>query len=310
MSLVASIDVGSNTVRLLAAEVEGGRIVREALNLRANTRLGEGLTEGGRLNPVARTRTVEALMGFALRLKALRVRNVTAVGTDALRRASDAAGFLAEVKDATGLTIEVISGEEEAARTLAGVRAGVGHIGGGDKLVVDIGGGSTELVRTADWTGFDAVSLPLGAVSLYERFILNDPPADADLYMLEAHCYQTLKTLDGFLPPGGGQLIGTAGTITSLAAVDLHMEEYDPVRVTGHVMSRQTVARLFSRFCGLTSEQRRLLAGLEAGREDIIVSGAALLLVVMYKVDAESIVVCDYGLREGNLLRHMARAGA
>lgn len=310
MSLVASIDVGSNTVRLLAAEVAGGRIVRELLDLRANTRLGEGLAEGGTFNPQARERTLGTLREFSARLKQLRVRAVTAIGTEALRKASDAAGFVEEVRSETGLELDIISGEEEAGRTLMGVRAGIGHIAGdGDKLVVDIGGGSTELVATSNWDDYRAISLPLGAVSLYERFILGDPPSDADLAVLEAHSYATLGALDGFLPAGCGLLIGTAGTITSLAAVDMRMDEYDPVRITGHTMARDTVARLLSRFCGMTSEQRRLLAGLEPGREDIIVSGTTLLLAIMYRVEAESVVVCDYGLREGNLLYYMEQGG-
>ncbi|HEX9860527.1 MAG TPA: hypothetical protein VGB23_04935 [Nitrospirota bacterium] len=306
MPLAASIDVGSNTVRLLAAEVSGGRIVRELLNLRANTRLGEGLPENGTLDPRARERTLGTLKDYSGRLKQHRVKAVTAIGTEALRKASDAAGFVDEVRRETGLEIEIISGEEEAKRTLMGVRAGIGHIAGAvDKLVVDIGGGSTELVATSDWDDYRAVSLPLGAVSLYERFVVGDPPSDADLAALEAHSYATLGKLDGFLPSGRGLLIGTAGTITSLAAVDMRMDEYDPARITGHTMVRDTVARLLSRFCGMTSDQRRLLAGLEPGREDIIVSGTALLLAIMYRVEADSVVVCDYGLREGNLLYYM-----
>lgn len=308
MPIAASIDIGSNTVRLLAAEVEGGVIVREVLNLRDITRLGEGLGAGGSLKPEARARTIEVLKGYAARLKSMKIKEVSAIATEALRRASDSEAFISDVKRETGLAIELISGEEEARRTLIGVRAGIGgHAGEGEKLLVDIGGGSTEVVTTSDWEDFRAVSLPLGAVTLYERYLVDDPPPGREMRELVNHCLGPLAALDKMRPKGGWRtLVGTAGTVTTLAAVDMRMEEYDPVRVTGHRMSRETVARLLSRFMGLTKESRRLLAGLEAGREDIILSGTAILGAVMDVAGAGSLVVCDYGLREGNLLRHCA----
>src|SRR5512135_3914038 len=158
MPLLASIDVGTNTVRLLAAHVRDGRIVDEVLNLREITRLGEGLKKGGPLNPGARARTIEVLKEFAGKLKAAGVKGVRAVATEALRQASDARAFIADVTDATGLTLELISGEEEARRTLLGVKAGIGRTGmSGRKLIVDIGGGSTELIQTSDWARWEAM---------------------------------------------------------------------------------------------------------------------------------------------------------
>jgi exopolyphosphatase/guanosine-5'-triphosphate,3'-diphosphate pyrophosphatase len=302
--LLASIDVGSNTVRLLAAMVVDGRITREVLNLRDITRLGEGLRPGGRLRPEAKDRTMAVLKGYAARLDALGVKGVSVIGTEALRTARDAQSFVAEVQDKTGLSVEVISGEEEARRTLLGIKAGVcDRAGDGLKLLVDIGGGSTELTLTRDWVSHKSISLPLGAVSLYERFLLNDPPRSADIVELEGHCFKSLIPLRDMLPAGEDVTpIGTAGTVTTLAAVDLAMEEYDPVKVTGHRMGREVVARLLARFAGLPKESRKLLAGLEHGREDIILSGTALLGAIMDVAGAGYIVVCDYGLREGNLL--------
>lgn len=308
MAVAASIDIGTNTLRLLAAEVRGGRIVREVLNLRANTRLGQGLSEKGRLLPEARRRTLDALSGFAEKLDEHGITDVSAVATEAVRMASDADEFIGEVFERTGIRIEVISGEQEAARTLEGVRAGVGGMAGaGEKLVIDIGGGSTEFIVTADWEKFSAKSVPMGAVGLFERFLPTDPPRDREIAELTSHCFVKLRELEGFLPERAAELIGTAGTITTLAAVEMAMDEYDPVRVTGHRITLDTLDRLIGRFCGLTSEQRRILAGLEPGREDIIVSGSILLRAVMEKVSADSIMACDYGLREGNLLYHAGR---
>ncbi len=308
MAVAASIDIGTNTLRLLAAEVKGGRIVREVLNLRANTRLGQGLSEGGRLLPEARKRTLDALNEFAEKLDEHGVKNVSAVATEALRRALDADDFIGEALQKTGIQIEVISGEQEAERTLAGVRAGVsGTAGPGEKLVIDIGGGSTEFIITPDWKKFTAKSVPLGAVSLFERFLPTDPPRDREIAELTSHCFVELRKLAGFLPERAGELIGTAGTITTLAAVEMGMEEYDPLKVTGHRITLERLDTLIGRFCGLTGEQRRLLAGLEPGREDIIVSGSILLRSIMGQIKADFITVCDYGLREGNLLYHAGR---
>lgn len=313
MPLLASIDVGTNTVRLLAAHVRDGRIVEEVLNLREITRLGEGLEKGGRLNSVARCRTIAVLKDFAVKLRAVGVKGVRAVATEALRQAGDAAAFIEDVKYTTGLTLELISGEEEARRTLIGVKAGIGHLGyGGRKLLVDIGGGSTELILTEDWARCRALSLPLGAVSLHERFLFSDPPADAEIKSLVDYCFTHLAALGPFVENRKPDLlVGTAGTITTLAAVDLAMdvEEYDPLKVTGHRLDRETVSRLLARFIGLPKENRKLIAGLEPGREDIIVSGTVLLAAIMDLLKADFIVACDFGLREGNLLDYAENKG-
>lgn len=311
MPILASIDVGSNSVRLLAGRVSEGRIDSVALNLRASTRLSESLRPGGRLRAEAADRTVAVLKDYARRLEEAGVYTVSAVATEALRVATDAKAFVQRVADETGIEIEVISGEEEARRTLIGIRAGVADIAGdGPKLLVDIGGGSTELIYTQDWEAFRPISLPLGAVSLYERYLLNDPPRSADISELEAACFVALKKAGDIVPNGEEPvMVGTAGTITTLAAVEMAMDVYDPLKVTGHRLDRETVARLLARFSGLTKESRRLLAGLEPGREDIILSGTALLGTIMDITGSGFIVVSDYGLREGNLLDYPHRRG-
>ena len=259
----------------------------------------------------ARARTVRVLKGYADKLKGIGVEGVCAVSTEALRRADDSLSFIMEVKDETGLDIEIISGEEEARRTLLGIGAGIGGLDtDGWKLLVDIGGGSTEFISTVDMAEHRAVSLPLGAVTLYERYLLDDPPTGEQIFALEAHCLGALRAIREMAPPGGWKtLVGTAGTITTLAAVDMAMDEYDPGRITGHTMSRQTVSRLMARFMGLSKENRKLLAGLEAGREDIILSGTAVLAVIMDMAGVDRVLVCDYGLLEGNLLNFAQALG-
>jgi len=307
---LGSIDVGSSTVRLLAVEAENGRIKRQILNLREMTRLGAGLKEGGCLSAGSMARTLEVLREFSDRLSDAGVEHVSAVATEALRIASDSAEFVAEVRRETGLELEVLSWEEEARRTLLGIRSGMeGHDIEGWKLLIDIGGGSTELITTLDWQSHTIRSLPLGAVSLYERFLLNDPPSNLEMSELLTYCFGIIGKVE--IRPDGKTpvLIGTAGTITTLAAVDLNLEEYDPSKVTGHVLTRDTVDKVLARFTGLSKENRKLIMGLEPGREDIIVSGTLLLGVLMDAAEAGSIIVCDSGLREGNLLDFMGKKG-
>jgi exopolyphosphatase/guanosine-5'-triphosphate,3'-diphosphate pyrophosphatase len=303
MPLLASIDIGSNSVRLLAAQVEDGRIVRQVLHLREVTRIAEGLKGGGRLSEAAKERTLSVLGRYSEMLRDTGVFDISAIATEGLRKASDAGEFVGRVKEKTGLVVEVISGEDEARRTLVGVRAGLaGHDYPGQKLVIDIGGGSTEFVFTPDWNHFKAVSLPLGAVSLFERFLLSDPPSRVELIDLLTHCYKVLSALDGLFKDKPALLVGTAGTVTTLAAIDLVMDKYDPARATGHRLKRATIEKLLARLTGLPKENRKLIAGLEPGREDIIISGAVLLGAIMDRSEAAEIIVCDYGLMEGNLL--------
>lgn len=308
--LIGSIDIGSSTVRLLAAEAENGLIKRQVLNLREMTRLGEGLDEGGRLSPGARGRTLKVLTEFSEKLKEAGVEHVSAVATEALRKASDSADFVSDVRRETGLEIEVLSWEEEARRTLLGIMSGTSGLDiKGWKLLIDIGGGSTELITTLDWKSCTMRSLPIGAVSLYERFLLNDPPSDIEMSDLLTYCFGIIGKVEirpeGMVPT----LIGTAGTITTLAAVDLNLEEYDPAVVTGHVLTRDTVDKALARFTGLSKENRKLVMGLEPGREDIIVSGTLLLGALMDAAGADSLIVCDSGLREGNLLDFIGKKG-
>lgn len=311
MPLIASIDIGTNTVRLLAAEVQDNKIVREALSLRETTRLGEGLKKGGKLRPEARERTIKALSRYASKMLDAGVKGVSAVGTEALRMASDSAEFIEQAREEAGIELRVITAEEEARLTLLGVRYGLGNIApDGKKLIIDIGGGSTEFVLTEDWSRHKAISLPIGAVNLFERFLLNDPPVTLEMTDLTAFCVgQVMSPLKNFLAGAKPLLVGTAGTITTLAAVDLALELYDPLKVTGHSMDRERVAVLEGRLAGLPKESRRLIAGIEPGREDIILSGTVLLAVIMDAAQADKITVCDSGLMEGNLLDYYDKKG-
>lgn len=302
---VAGIDVGSNTLRLLIAEVRlvQGRVrIRPIFEDRRITRLGEAIVATGRLSPGAMSRTIDALKGFRAAVSRYPVDRVVCVATSAVREAANGAAFADRVKQDAGLEIEVISGEEEARRTLAGVRYG---LEGEDSnlVVLDIGGGSTEWILVTDGRIEVMKTLEVGVVKLTDRYLADDPPSSEDQRQL----VQAIE--DSFRPMGpwvrgrsSHRFIGVAGTVTTLAALELGLKAFDPSRVQNLRIRFEQVEGWYRKLVGMTMEERRHLAGLERGREDLIVAGTALLWTAMRMTGAGEVVVSDYGLREGILI--------
>jgi exopolyphosphatase / guanosine-5'-triphosphate,3'-diphosphate pyrophosphatase len=308
---LAVIDVGTNTVRLLVAESVGRSAHRTVLTAQENTRLGQGLLPARELQPVPIRRTVRVLRRYRELAEAQGAAMILAVGTSALREARNRAAFLAAARDEAGVEVAVIAGEEEARLALLGVRAG--YLDTPVRLVMmDIGGGSTELLLADGETILEAVSIGLGAVKLTESCLHGDPPLPAEL---EAVRRAAAKPLDRAraselrdIRPSDA-FVGTAGTVTSLAAVDLALVPYDPVRVTGHRLTRARVAHLLHQLASLPVAERRRVAGLEPARADIIVAGGVICLAAMDALDFPELVVSDAGLREGILLDLLRRSG-
>jgi exopolyphosphatase/guanosine-5'-triphosphate,3'-diphosphate pyrophosphatase len=231
------------------------------------------------------------------------------IGASALRNASNAAPFIEEVKKKTGLIIRVITGEEEARLTLAGVVQALQGFGGRhtdaleSAFVMDIGGGSTEIIVTHPAKETTMASLPLGAVYLTDRYLKNDPTTPAETALLRRAVKDILEEHDEVMKPGPGKaFIGTAGTITTLAAMDLRLAKYDPDKINGHILSRETVNAIVQQLTASTLNERRSIPGLEAGREDIILAGAIVAQEVMERFGFTTMVVSDWGLREGIVL--------
>jgi exopolyphosphatase / guanosine-5'-triphosphate,3'-diphosphate pyrophosphatase len=300
---LATIDVGSNTVRLLVADVLDAPTWRVVDQDQTVTRLGEGLAHSGRLGEAPMARTLAAVRAYVERGVGLGARDVRVVATSAVREASNGRAFAAAIEAATGQRVDVVSGETEARLTLRGVRCGLGPLAG-SMLTFDIGGGSTEYVLADGDAIRSMASLRLGVVPLAERFPFPGP-VDAPRY--RALCDEIRTRLDGELPAAirtarVDHLVGTAGTVTTLAALDLGLVRYDGARVQGHVMSRAAVDGLATRLGGLTVDERAALACLEPGRADLIVPGTAIVTVTMDLARVESLKVSDYGLREGLLM--------
>jgi exopolyphosphatase/guanosine-5'-triphosphate,3'-diphosphate pyrophosphatase len=306
---VAVIDVGTNTVRLLVAETGGRSGYRTVLTAQEMTRLGQGLLPARLLRPEPMQRTVSALRRFHALAEAEGASTIRAVGTSALREAANRAAFLAFARHDAGLEIAVISGEEEGRLALLGVRAGLAMLP--DRLVMlDIGGGSTELLLAERLRILATVSTGLGAVTLTERFLKTDPPDPAELEAVRraaARRFGRLLREEFRGLTTDAALVGTAGTVTSLAAIDLGLDPYDPGRVNGHRLTRERVAELLQRLAALPLAHRREVRGLEPARADVIVAGTAVCLAAMDALSAGCLTVSDGGLREGILLDLLRR---
>jgi len=309
--ILAGIDIGTNSLRLLIAET-GPDLFRELYSARRTTRLGKELLCTGRLSPESMELSFSALSEFSVHMSRFSVCQASAIGTSALRNARNAREFIAEASRRTGIDINVISGEEEARLTLLGVRCALSGKKGldvdllGSALVFDIGGGSTEFMLTGGQEGPFVQSLPLGAVYLAERFVDTDPPAEDEITALRQFIQAELdhaETCGHALPRAAAslpaRLIGTAGTITTLAAMDQGMASYDPARINGSVLTRSAVDRIVQILSGSTLSRRRTLVGLEPGREDIIFPGAVISQEIMERYAYREMLVSDWGLREG-----------
>ena len=265
-------------MRLLVAEPRppGFRDVDRRLTI---TRLGEGVDTSGVLSPKAIARTLNCVAEYAAICGELAVMDLRVTGTSAVRDASNRAELFDGIQQLTGRPAEVLSGTDEARLTFLGA---LSDLAGSDPaLVVDIGGGSTELVfgRTLPE---HSVSLDVGCVRMFERHLRTDPPSSGELEALRADVRTSLESIrQGFTPPPTTRLVGVAGTVTQLAALKAGIPVYDP-DVTHHaVLSHGDVRMLARRLSSLSFEQRKQIRGLQPGRADVIVAGAEILLVVM-----------------------------
>jgi exopolyphosphatase / guanosine-5'-triphosphate,3'-diphosphate pyrophosphatase len=267
---VAAVDIGSNSTRLLIAEGE-----RELARESVVTRLGEGVDASGRLGEAGMARVLEVLACYRGRCSAAEVGRGAAVMTSAVRDAANGAAFAARVEDALGLPARVLSGDEEARLTYAGATYGRA----GAFLVIDVGGGSTELVLGDDFH----VSTQIGVVRHGERHLRADPPAATELEALERDVREELaRAVPERLRAGGAPAaLAVAGTPTQAAAVDLGLERYDPARVEGHTLTAARLRAMRDELAALPLATRREVVGLDPARAPVIVTGLVILLEVM-----------------------------
>jgi exopolyphosphatase/guanosine-5'-triphosphate,3'-diphosphate pyrophosphatase len=290
----ACVDIGTNTTRLLVAEREDGEVV-ELERRTTITSLGQGVDATGRLADEAMDRVAEAIAVYREVIDRLCAEQVVAVATSAMRDAENGPAFRDYLKEKYGVDARTISGDEEARLTFLGATAGRND--DRETVVIDIGGGSTELIE-----GGERVSTELGSVRLTERFLESDPPTAGEVEELARAVRSVLEEHD--LSPKRG--IGVAGTVTSLAALDLELVEYDPDRVHRHRLGQDAVRAQLERLAALPLAERREVPGLEPERAPVIVAGAAILLEVMRHLGLPEIEVSERDLLDGAALEAAA----
>jgi exopolyphosphatase/guanosine-5'-triphosphate,3'-diphosphate pyrophosphatase len=302
MGTVAVVDVGTNSTRLLIARIADGRVTEE-LDRRTNvTRLGAGVDAGGRLADDAMARVEATLADYRVRIEAAGVDRAVAVLTSAVRDAANGAEFAERVALRYGLEAHVLSGDQEAQLTYLGATSERDPAQRTPTLVLDIGGGSTELViGTGDRVGFH-VSTQAGVVRQSERHIHHDPPAAGELRAVAADVGAIIAAAVPETERAVGHAIAVAGTPTSLAAIVQRLEPYDPARVHGYRLSADERDEIFQRLSALTLAERQAVPGLHPGRAATVLPGIVILAEVMRLFALAEVEVSEHDILRGAAL--------
>ena len=299
---IAAIDIGSNSVRQIVADVTAAGAIQVVDEMKAAPRLASGLGESGQLADTSMARAVEAIGRMATLARQLGADHIEAVATSAVRDATNAAEFLTRVQRETGLRVRVLDGEEEARLSF---RSALAHfeLGMGRAVVMDIGGGSLELVLSADGVVERLVSLPLGAVRLTERFFADGGTSPKTLRALRKEVRETLRPHLPVRDWRGAQLIGSGGTFTNLAGLHLTRQGIFTARsIHAARVPRGDVEHILEMLHAMSPAERREVEGLNPDRADIIVAGLAVVAEVMARLQSREVQVSRYGIREGILL--------
>jgi exopolyphosphatase/guanosine-5'-triphosphate,3'-diphosphate pyrophosphatase len=299
MQRFASIDVGTNTVKLTIVERDAGGGFRRVLDTSRTTRLGERMV-GGRLQEVAIRRTLETLRDYAALCRKEEVQEIVAVGTAALRDAVNQEEFILRARE-VGVEVRPISGEEEARLSYLAVRRDPLWRDAEQLLVIDIGGGSTEfiLAQTGSREMAGRISLPIGAVRLTEAALHSDPPSIRQINDANRLAAEVLKGLT--LPGENYQAVGVGGTFVNMAAVSLRRADPDPETLHGCLLSLPEIEAQIETYAARTVEQRKQIIGLDPARADIILGGAILLAQALFHCRLNAVAVSCHGLRWGVL---------
>jgi exopolyphosphatase / guanosine-5'-triphosphate,3'-diphosphate pyrophosphatase len=293
---VAAIDCGTNSIRLLIADIADGRLTDVSRRMEI-VRLGEGVDRTGRLSDAALARTRKALLAYAAEIAEADVRDVRMCATSASRDASNAQDFRDMVRSVLGIDPEVITGDEEARLSFTGAVAGLSA--DPPYLIVDIGGGSTEFV-TGDAGVDHAISVDIGCVRMTERHLHSDPPTTAEVEAATRDVMDAVDTaLDAVPGRSASTLVGLAGTVTTVAALALDLPAYDASRIHHAKISYDAVARVTADLLAMTVEQRRALPVMHPGRADVIGAGALIMRIVMERSGQPFLVASEHDILDG-----------
>lgn len=306
---VAVVDIGTNSTRLLVADVRDGAVAHELHRESIVTRLGEGVDAAGRLGDAPMQRVYDVLRRYRTVIDEHGATHTVAVLTSAVRDAANGAEFTAVVREHYALDARTIGGDEEARLTFAGAASERAH-DGAETVVVDIGGGSTEFVVGHDGEVSFHVSTQAGVVRQSERHLHGDPPQPEQLQALAAEVH---TIVDSAVPPDvrarTTTAIAVAGTATQCAAIELALDPYDSSRVHGHILELATCELLLARLAQMTDEQRQEVVGLHPARAPTIVAGIVMLIEVMRAFGLDRVEVSEHDILRGAALALARTAG-
>lgn len=302
----ASIDIGTNTILLLIAELKESGSYQVLEDRTEIARLGEGVDRNRRIGIAPAERSIGVLKKYLKRCADLAVNEIAAVGTSALRDANNSADFQTRVKRELGLEVRVLSAEEEAQYSYLAAERGL-DLKGKEVLVVDVGGGSTEFIWGKDGRLHRWASLDLGSVRLTERFLPSDPVRDDEVTRLVAEIDPKIKRLiaEWSAKARFSHMVGIAGTFTTLAAVKKGLRDYSHSEVHGSLLDRREVVRQVKLYQAQPISERKKIAGLEPKRADVILAGAVLVERIMSSFGFEEVAVSDQGIRFGLLYERL-----
>jgi exopolyphosphatase/guanosine-5'-triphosphate,3'-diphosphate pyrophosphatase len=298
---VASIDIGTNTILLLIAKVEEGK-VNPLFEIETVARLGEGVQKNGILLKEAMDRSLQTLAQYLKWCQELEVQKVFTAGTSALREAKNSEDFLNLVKEKLDLPIEVISGEEEAQLSFLAVAKDFGEVKE-PILVVDVGGGSTEFIlgkgdQISQW-----ISLPLGSVRFTEEFLRSDPVQEEEWEKMERKIQEYLVTIPHSQEPIS--MVAVGGTATTLASVEQGLEDFIAEKIHHFILGKEALKNQLLLYRSKTIDERRKIPGLPIARADVILAGGAILYLAMEELKCPSVLISCHGVRYGLLYKKL-----
>jgi len=302
MHKYAAIDIGTNSMRLLLADIEDKKIIKRMKYINP-TRIGSSVDKDKLISEEGIIRNIEALNDFAKAAKEYGADKIWAIATSAVRDAANGKEFIKRAYEKTGINIDIISGEEEAALGYKGVTICRGpHLGSETMLVIDIGGGSTELILGQGSNLKNTISLNVGAVRMTERFITTDPISKEEHEQMETDIYIMVKeSVQQIKKDNPNTIIGIGGTITTLAALKQQLDPYNPDKVHNYKLTLADITVLKQKLLTLTVEEIRNLKGIHPKRADIILAGITILHTIMNNLDIHEIIVSEYDNLEGLL---------
>ncbi|MDI6822587.1 MAG: Ppx/GppA phosphatase family protein [Actinomycetota bacterium] len=312
----ASIDIGTNSIRLLIAELGSLGRLRPLLRKAVITRLGEGVNQNGFINQAAMDRTLKVLFDYKELLKKYSTSRVKVAATSAVRDARNARDFLMQIRRKIGFDVDILTGRHEAELTFLGathilrqppIRAPVwATFDHRPIVIIDIGGGSTELIlgRLEKTQKISEIfSLDIGCVRLTEMFLRSDPPLDREVKALQRFVMEiSREALVKMRTEKELVAVGVAGTITTLSAIDQNMEVYDSDKIHGSKLPVNRVKEILGRLKSLPLERRKEIKGLEPARADVIIAGALILLGILKGIGLSEVIVSECDILDGLIL--------